>query len=401
MKFGIFYELQLPRPWQPGGELTLYQNALDQVELADRLGYDYAWEVEHHFLEEYSHSPAPEVFLAAASQRTRQIRLCHGIMQLTTTHPARCAERIAALDLVSNGRVEFGTGESASITELEPFGVAFDEKRAIWEEAIRAIIPMFRDGGSEHHGKYFDMPLRNVIPKPLQKPHPPLWVACSQLDTIEMAGRRGLGALAFQFLSADAAHAWVHAYYNAFTKRQEKLADYVTNPNLALTSYFMCAETDEEARRRADGIPFFQFALRFYGQQTGRRRPDPGTVNMWDEYEKWKRENPDGHARALTTGLIGSPETLRRKLRRFETSHIDSVILLNQAGKNEHDHICESLELFAREVMPEFHDNILEQEEWKRQVLAGELLLEEIDTQPFRDRYGPNTVRLAPPQAAE
>ena len=139
MKFGIFYELQLPRPWQPGGELQLYQNALDQVELADRLGYDYAWEVEHHFLEEYSHSPAPEVFLAAASQRTKRIRLAHGIMQLTTTHPARCAERIAALDLVSNGRVEFGTGESASVTELQPFGVAFDEKRAIWEEAIRAI----------------------------------------------------------------------------------------------------------------------------------------------------------------------------------------------------------------------------------------------------------------------
>jgi alkanesulfonate monooxygenase SsuD/methylene tetrahydromethanopterin reductase-like flavin-dependent oxidoreductase (luciferase family) len=403
MKFGIFYELQMPRPWQEGGELRLYQNALDQVALADRLGYDYAWEVEHHFLEEYSHSPAPEVFLAAASQRTRKIRLCHGIMQLTTTHPARCAERIAALDLVSNGRVEFGTGESASITELEPFGVAYDEKRAIWEEAIRAIIPMFRDGGSEHHGKYFEMPLRNVVPKPVQKPHPPLWVACSQLETIEMAGRRGLGALAFQFLSADAAFAWVHAYYNAFTKRQEKLADYVTNPNLAITSYFMCAETDEEARRRADGIPFFQFALRFYGQQPGRRRPDPGTVNLWDEYEKWKRDNPEGHQRALHGGLIGSPETLRRKLRRFETSHIDSVILLNQAGNNTHPDICESLELFARDVMPEFHANIPGQEEWKAKVLAGEIDLEEIDTQPFRDRYGPNSVQLAAalgPQAA-
>jgi alkanesulfonate monooxygenase SsuD/methylene tetrahydromethanopterin reductase-like flavin-dependent oxidoreductase (luciferase family) len=401
MKFGIFYELQLPRPWLPGGELQLYRNALDQVELADRLGYDYAWEVEHHFLEEYSHSPAPEVFLGAASQRTKQIRLCHGIMQLTTTHPARCAERIAALDLVSNGRVEFGTGESASITELQPFGVAFDEKRAIWEEAIRAIIPMFKDGGSEHHGKYFDMPLRNVVPKPVQKPHPPLWVACSQLDTIEMAGRRGLGALAFQFLSADAANAWVHAYYNAFTKRQEKLCDYVTNPNLALTSYFMCAETDEEARRRADGIPFFQFALRFYGQSANRERPAPGTVNLWDEYEKWKRDNPEALARALAGGLIGSPETLRRKLRRFETSHIDSVILLNQAGKNTHEHICESLELFAREVMPEFHDRIADQEEWKRQVLAREILLEEIDTQPFRDRYGPNSVQLTPARAAE
>ncbi len=401
MKFGIFYELQLPRPWEEGGEWRLYQNALDQVELADRLGYDYAWEVEHHFLEEYSHSPAPEVFLGAASQRTKQIRLCHGIMQLTTTHPARCAERIAALDLVSNGRVEFGTGESASITELEPFGVPFDEKRAIWEEAIQAIIPMMTQDASEHHGKYFQMPLRNVLPKPLQKPHPPLWVACSQLETIEMAGRRGLGALAFQFLSADAAHAWVHAYYNAFTKRQQKLANYVTNPNLALTSYFMCAETDEEARRRADGIPFFQFALRFYGQQTGRRRPDPGTVNMWDEYEKWKRENPEGHARALHTGLIGSPETLRRKLRRFETSHIDSVILLNQAGKNTHEHICESLELFAREVMPEFHANIPAHEEWKAKVLNREIELEEIDTQPFRDRYGPNTVQLPPARAAE
>src|SRR5437016_12913288 len=121
MKFGIFYELQLPRPWLPGGELQLYQNALDQVELADRLGYDYAWEVEHHFREEYSHSPAPEVFLAAASQRTKKIRLPHAIMQLTTTHPSRCAEPIAALDLGSAGRVECGTRQSASVTGLQPY----------------------------------------------------------------------------------------------------------------------------------------------------------------------------------------------------------------------------------------------------------------------------------------
>src|SRR5579859_7580226 len=101
MKFGVFYEHQLPRPWHERSEYELLQNSLDQISLADRLGYDYAWEVEHHFTEEYSHSPAPEVFLAAASQRTNHIRLAHGIMQLTTTHPARCAERIAALDLVS------------------------------------------------------------------------------------------------------------------------------------------------------------------------------------------------------------------------------------------------------------------------------------------------------------
>ncbi len=111
----------MPAPVGGRHRTDLYQNALTQVELADKLGYHYAWEVEHHFLEEYSHSPQPEVFLAAASQRTKNIRLGHGIIQLTTNHPARVAEKVACLDLVSNGRVEFGMGEGASITELGPF----------------------------------------------------------------------------------------------------------------------------------------------------------------------------------------------------------------------------------------------------------------------------------------
>src|SRR5438046_10751693 len=102
MKIGGFYEHQLPRPWTRDSEHRLFKDALDQIELADRLGYDYVWEVEHHFLEEYSHSSAPEVFLGAASQRTSRIRLGHGIMHLTTAHPARAAERAATLDLVSD-----------------------------------------------------------------------------------------------------------------------------------------------------------------------------------------------------------------------------------------------------------------------------------------------------------
>src|SRR5262245_62290059 len=164
MKFGIFYELQLPRPWAEGDELRLYQNALTQLEIADGTGYDYAWVVEHHFLDEYSHSPAPESFLAAASQRTKQIRLGHGIFQLTTNHPARVAERVAVLDLLSNGRVEFGMGESASITELEPFGRTMENKRAVFDEAVQAIFPMFADGASEHNGTYFQYPRRHVLP---------------------------------------------------------------------------------------------------------------------------------------------------------------------------------------------------------------------------------------------
>ncbi len=406
MKFGIFYELQNPRPhdsmrWARDSDMNLLHNALEQVELADRLGYDYAWEVEHHFLEEYSHSPQPEMFLSAAAMRTKNIRLGHGIIQLTTNHPARVAEKVATLDLLSRGRVEFGMGEGASITELGPFERDMETKREVWEDGVRAVMPMFKEGGFEYDGPYFKFPLRNVLPKPIQEPHPPLWVACSQLETIEMAGRRGIGALGFQFVSADAAHAWVHAYYNAITKRLDKLADYQANPNIALVSYFMCAETDEEAYRRAEGAPFFQFALRFYGSASGRQRPPPGTVNLWDEYLKWKAENPEAFQRAVRGGLIGSPETIRRKLRRFAASNVDQIILLNQAGKNTHEHICESLELFAKQVMPEFHAMEPEHQAWKQKVLAGEIQLEEIDTQPFRDRFGPNalTVSRGPAEA--
>src|SRR5436305_2141347 len=136
MRFGIFYEHQLPRPWVADSEATLLHQALEQVELADRLGFDYVWEVEHHFLEEYSHSSAPEVFLAAASQRTKQIRLGHGIVNLMpqVNHPARVAERIATLDLVSGGRVDFGTGESSSAAE----------QMTASEQKLRAKIEQFR-----------------------------------------------------------------------------------------------------------------------------------------------------------------------------------------------------------------------------------------------------------------
>src|SRR5262249_26019260 len=170
MKFGIFYEHQLPRPWKEGAELQLFQDALDQVELADRLGIDHAWEVEHHFLEEYSHSSAPEVFLAACSQRTKNIRLGHGItlMPPNYNHPARVAERIATLDLVSKGRVEWGTGESASRVELEGFGVAVGEKKAMWAEAVEQTGNMLAvEPYPGYEGEFFKMPCRNIVAKPV------------------------------------------------------------------------------------------------------------------------------------------------------------------------------------------------------------------------------------------
>ncbi len=285
---------------------------------------------------------------------------------------------MATLDLVSDGRVELGIGEGSSITELHPFNLRFRDKRDVWEDAVRCVLPMFYNHAWEYDGEFFKFPLRAVIPKPLQKPHPPLWVACSQLDTIRYAAHRGMGALSFKFVDLNASRAWVNAYYNTFVNDMEPLTDYKTNPNIAVVSGFMCAETDEEAWAKADGWTFFQFALQLYSKEGPFK---PGTISFWDKYQEWK-QTPAGQKRSGSE-LIGSPDTIRERLKDLEAANVDQVILLNQAGKNTHEDICSSLELFAREVMPEFHASEAEHQAWKQAVLNKEIQLEEIDTDPF------------------
>ncbi len=350
MKFGIFYEHQLPRPWRDGSELELFQAALEQVELADRLGIDYAWEVEHHFLEEYSHSSAPEVFLAAASQRSQRIRLAHGIVLCPPAynHPARIAERIATLDLVSNGRVDFGTGESASRMELEGFGIDPAHKREMWLEAIEQIaLMMAQTPYRGYAGKYFSMPPRNLVPKPVQRPHPPMWVACSSRQTIHLAAQLGLGALTFAFVDPTEATLWVEDYYETFKKECVPIGQTV-NPNIAMVTGFMCHESEEEAVRRGlEGFKFFAYALAHYyifGTHT------PGQTDIYAGFKQSGFELPNPANR----GGIGTPAQVRDHLRRFEHAGVDQVVFIQQGGHNKHADICASLELFAAQVMPEF-----------------------------------------------
>jgi alkanesulfonate monooxygenase SsuD/methylene tetrahydromethanopterin reductase-like flavin-dependent oxidoreductase (luciferase family) len=353
VKFGIFYEHQLPRPWGDGAELKLFQDALDQVELADRLGIDYAWEVEHHFLEEYSHSSAPEVFLAAASQRSRRIRLGHGIVLMPPGYnaPARVAERLATLDLVSNGRVDWGTGESASRAELEGFGINPAERRAMWRESVEQVANMMvMDPYPGFAGTYFSMPARNVVPKPVQKPHPPIWVACSNRETIHLAAQLGIGALTFAFVNPEEARHWVADYYDTF-KRECVPIGHAVNPNIAMVTGFSCHADAEEARRRgSDGFRFFQFALAHhyvFGTHT------PGRTNIWERFLK-VREQLGTEVLGAGAGCIGTPDELRASLRIFQEAGVDQTIFIQQGGKNRHEHICESLELFASAVMPQF-----------------------------------------------
>jgi len=364
MQFGIFYEHQLPRPWQEGDEQKLFQDALDQVELADRLGIDYAWEVEHHFLEEYSHSSAPEVFLAACSQRTKNIRLAHGIVLMPSwfNHPARVAERIATLDLVSNGRVEWGTGESSSRIELEGFNMNYMEKREMWLESVRETAKMMcSQPYPGYRGKYFSMPHRNVVPKPVQKPHPPLWVACSNRDTIRLAARLGMGALTFAFIDPSEARYWVDEYYETFKRECEPIGRAV-NPNVAMVTGFMCHRDAEVARQRGlEGFQFFGYALSHY-YITGTHTP--GRFDVWNDFKN------AGSTFTAPTGGIGNPEQIRQTLETFEDVGVDQVIFIQQGGRNRHEHICESLELFAAEVQPAFKERHAARLERKRRELA-------------------------------
>jgi len=386
VRFGIFYEHQLPRPWDPESEARLLREALEQVELADRLGFDYVWEVEHHFLEEYSHSSAPEVFLAAASQRTSRIRLGHGIVNVMpqVNHPARVAERVATLDLVSGGRVDFGTGESSSAAELGGFEIDRTQKREMWHQAVDAITRMFvEEPFAGYDSAHIHMPPRNVVPKPQQKPHPPVWVACSRRETIHLAAQTGIGALSFSFVEPEDAAKWVQEYYGILASADCVPAGFAVNPAFAVVLPMMLAHSEAQAIERGiDGAHFFGYSLTHY---YGIAEHQPGLTDVHQEFQR--RRDQTGFARHIIRpdqaplgvrllqeglgslrGAIGDPDQVLDLLKRYESAGVDQVIFVQQSGNNRHEHICQALELFADRVMPHFLDG---REERERAKLEG------------------------------
>jgi len=361
MQFGIFYEHQLPKPWADDAEYNLIQEALEQVVLADRLGFDYAWEVEHHFLDEYSHSSAPEVFLAACAAKTERIRLGHGIRQVIPNynHPARTAEGIATLDLVSNGRVDFGIGEGATRLELHGFNIPAREKRAMSLEAGEQIANMMvHEPYPGYESEHFSMPCRNVLPKPRQKPHPPMWIACTNRDTIKVAARNGLGALAFSFVDPDEARQWVDIYYDIIKSDECVPLGHTVNANVALVAGFSLDEDRTTAILNGqEDFEFFGYAL----NALVAHDQVPGRTDLWGEFqairgtERTEQKVAEAEAAGDTyASCIGTPDDARRYLEDLERVGVDQVIFLQQVGNNSHANICSSLQLFGDKVLPEF-----------------------------------------------
>ena len=211
------------------------------------------------------------------------------------------------------------------------------------------------------------------MPKPVQKPHPPLWVACTNRDTIHLAAQLGIGALTFTFVEAEEAKQWVTDYYDTF-KRECVPIGHAVNPNIALVMGFSVNNDEREAINRGiDGLRFFQFALAHY-YRNGIHRP--GRTDVWDRYEAVRAQliagdlqpaDPGRPSNALTSsrGAIGTPEHVRNHLRTFADIGVDQAVFIQQGGKNKHSDICASLELFAKEVMPEFHGSEQQRERHK------------------------------------
>ncbi|MCE2406421.1 MAG: LLM class flavin-dependent oxidoreductase [Pseudomonadales bacterium] len=405
MKFGLFYELQLPKPagkpqWDPEDEHKIYHDMLDQVELADSLGFDYVFEVEHHFLEEYSHSSAPEMMMAALSQRTKNIRLGHGIVLMPPgyNHPARVAERISALDLLSNGRVEFGTGESASTMEMGGFEVDRAQKKAMWEECTReAANMMVQTPYQGFQGQFFSMPPRNVIPKPQQNPHPPLWVAASRRETTMLAARFGMGSLGFGFETPDELAERTNEYYRIIREECYPIG-HAINPGLAVLTTFMMGKTDQEAlERSANGPAFFSHSLGYYYNPITGGKHQPGEKNIYDSFlesnkkqntlsaetgfvkeEDIRKDEPEEEVqralyRAARTGTaVGTVDRVREMLLTYEENNLDVMIFVAQCGDRKHEHIMESIELFGKEILPEFKErHEINHKAWREEQLAS------------------------------
>jgi alkanesulfonate monooxygenase SsuD/methylene tetrahydromethanopterin reductase-like flavin-dependent oxidoreductase (luciferase family) len=356
MEFGIFFELSVPRPFGPAIEKQVYDNALEQACLADALGFDYVWAVEHHFLEAYSHCSAPEVFLAVCAARTNRIRLGHGAVVCVPemNHPIRVAERAAALDIVSGGRLEFGTARSSTWTELGGFGTNPDHTKKTWDEYVRVLPKIWTEERFSHRGFSFSMPERAVLPKPLQKPHPPMWVTVTSPGTELDAAERGLGSLGV----AAAGYAEQERRTREYHRRIRGCEPVGAVNDKVLTLNFLYCHQDVDVAaavgRRMVGLFYLANTNLLFTREAYPTSAYQSLGNLAPATSD--RAGSPGDARALPEGVaIGDPKRVTEVIRGWEAIGVDGInFILNTMETIPQQAVLESLRLFAAEVIPQF-----------------------------------------------
>jgi alkanesulfonate monooxygenase SsuD/methylene tetrahydromethanopterin reductase-like flavin-dependent oxidoreductase (luciferase family) len=247
MILDVFSELQKAGPPGPALERAVLAEAVEQAKLADALGYGCWWTVEHHGAAPFSYSSAPEIVVAVLAQHTRRLRFGHSgvLAPFRINHPLRVAERAAVTDILSGGRLELGLARSGG-TEWDTFGVNPETSRAELREALQMIPAMWAPSPFRWESELVRVPERDVVPKPLQQPHPPLWQTCTSPESFEMAGELGVGALATTLLSPLATLRALLDHYERGLARCRP-AGRTVNAQRAVFTFVHCAATRREA----------------------------------------------------------------------------------------------------------------------------------------------------------
>lgn len=357
MEFGLLYEWQVPEGMSAADESTHFLQMMEQIKLAESVGFKTVFSVEHHFLENFSHASAPEVLLSWIAANTTTMRIGHGVRLLPYpyNHPIRAAEQAATLDLLSQGRLEFGSGRSATIHELGGFGIDPAQTREMWEESLRLIVKAWTEPIVEHSGKYFNQVPRPMVPKPLQSPHPPLWMSCTSPESHEIAGAMGLGLLSFTLALSIEEVARRIALYRERIKTAIPIGKFV-NDQTAVFTMTHCAPTMELARERAEkGVMQYQHDQIDLLTSLIPMLEEGSSYDYYErfvgvDYDKFTYDYLDDRDMIV----VGDPARCIEMAKQYESIGVDRLLCFMQYKDMPHEHTMESIRLFGEQVIPAF-----------------------------------------------
>jgi alkanesulfonate monooxygenase SsuD/methylene tetrahydromethanopterin reductase-like flavin-dependent oxidoreductase (luciferase family) len=370
MEFGLFNSACV-LPQFRGDEHRRIMDEVAIVQAAERVGFKYTWATEHHFLTEYSHLSANEVFLGYLAAATSRIHLGSGIFNVTppVNHPARVAERVALLDHLSEGRFEFGMGRGSSTTEQRGFGIEDpDITRDMFDEVVLEFAKMWRaEEYPGFEGRFFSMPARNVLPKPYSSPHPPMWVAAGNPATFEKAARMGLGVLCFTIGGPESIKPLVEVYKNEI-QRADPVGGFV-NDNIMVTTQLLCLEDGQRARDLAAGLGMgYHRSLLLVYLDTF---PRPAGIPEWPELlPDPTRDEIDASIAAGDTSY-GTPEEVTISIRKYADAGVDQVVFGLLSSTMEREVAFETIETFGRHVLPAFDTDPIHRTTRQREAAAA------------------------------
>jgi alkanesulfonate monooxygenase SsuD/methylene tetrahydromethanopterin reductase-like flavin-dependent oxidoreductase (luciferase family) len=370
VEFGLFNSACV-LPQFDGDEHRRIMDEVAIVEAADRVGFKYTWATEHHFLTEYSHLSANEVFLGYLAAATSNIHLGSGIFNVTppVNHPARVAERVALLDHLSEGRFEFGMGRGSSTTEQKGFGITDpDLTREMFDEVVGEFRKMWsRDEYPGFDGQFFSMPARNVLPKPFSAPHPPMWVAAGSPSTFEKAARMGLGVLCFTIGGVETVKPLIEVYKKEI-QHAEPVGDFV-NDNVMVTTQLLCLEDGARVRELGAnlGMGYHRSLLLRYLDTF----PRPAGV------PEWPALIPDPTPAEIDLGIsmaampYGTPEEVTRAIAGYEDAGVDQVVFGLLSSTMDRELAFETIETFGKHVLPQFDTDPVHRTTRQREAAAA------------------------------